>query len=70
MNTGLYVAWWILLNLFAVGCYDVYAFFFLDAGSSVSFWLQRWFSQFPALAVAVGFVLGHLSWPLYLKKGQ
>lgn len=64
MNTGLYVAAWIMANLMAVGVYDVAAYFCLDRTQSVSFWLQRWFSEWPMLAVGLGVIIGHLCWPV------
>lgn len=68
MSSGLCVAIWLLVNLALVGAYDLYAFFALPDDASVSFWLQRWMQQIPALAVAVGVLIGHLSWPIHLRK--
>lgn len=53
-----------LVVVLAVGAYDVYASFFLPPGSTVSYFIQGWSKQFPALAFAVGFLVGHLFWPL------
>jgi nitrate reductase NapE component len=64
MNTGLCVALWLLANLALIGAYDVYAFYFLPADQSVSYWLQSWSKSWPMLAVGIGIVIGHLCWPL------
>lgn len=64
MNTGLCVAVWLLINVGAIGVYDVVAYFFLPPDRSVSFWLQSWFQEWPMLGVFLGIVIGHLCWPL------
>jgi hypothetical protein len=68
MNAGFIVALWILGNFLVVGAYDVYGFFFLPPDASVSYWVQKWFQDFPVLAVAIGIVLGHLAWPLHKSE--
>ena len=68
MNNGLCVAVWLLVNLVAVGAYDVYAFFALPEDQSVSFWLQRWMRDWPVMAIALGILIGHLTWPLHVRK--
>ena len=64
MKPSLFIAFWLLFNVFAVGVYDVFAFFFLQPNESVSFWLQRWMQDFPVLALLLGVVIGHLCWPI------
>jgi len=68
MSNGLCVAVWLLVNLGLVGAYDLYAFFALPDDQSVSYWLQRWCQQIPALAVALGVLIGHLTWPLHIHR--
>lgn len=65
MNSGFWIATWILVNVLVVGIYDVCAFFFLTYEETVSYWVQKWFTSFPVLALATGIVLGHLAWPLH-----
>jgi hypothetical protein len=69
MNSGLWIALWLLVNCAVVGLYDVIAFFFLDPSDTVSWWFQHWFTQFPVLAVALGILVGHLAWPLHRNGG-
>lgn len=69
MNSGLWIALWLVINLGAVGVYDIVAFFFMRAEDTVSWWLQSWFQSFPVLAVAVGILVGHLAWPLHRDGG-
>jgi len=64
MYAGLYISVWLLANVCIVGLFDIFALFFLTPEETVSFWIQRWFQQFPILAVALGVVIGHLAWPL------
>lgn len=59
-----WIALWLMLNVIAVGIYDLFAYFFLPANESVSFWCQSWLVAFPVLGIALGIVLGHLAWPL------
>jgi len=68
MQTGLCIAVWLLGNLVAVGAYDLFAYFTLPDDQSVSYWLQKWMRAWPALAVLVGYILGHLTWPLHISK--
>ena len=70
MNPGLLVSFWLLGNLFLVGVYDLYSFFFLPPGNSVSFFFQKWMQEFPVLAVCLGILIGHLAWPLHTNRGE
>ena len=47
-----------------VAAYDIYAAYFLPTGSTVSAVLQEWAIKFPAMPLVIGFVLGHLFWPV------
>lgn len=72
MQPAFFIALWLLVNVFLVGAYDVFAAFFLTPDETVSFWLQQWFKRLPVMAVAVGIVIGHLAWPIgsvILQKG-
>jgi hypothetical protein len=53
-----------IVLLFAIAAYDLWAYENLPPGSSVSHAFQRWSRDYPALGVGVGFILGHLFWPL------
>jgi TctA family transporter len=54
----------IIIVLSMSGAYDVYATFYLDHSSTVSYLLQSWAVQFPILPLLVGILLGHLFWPV------
>lgn len=64
VKPSFFIAIWLLTNVFAVGLYDIFAFFFLEAEETVSFWFSTWFRSFPILALLTGIVIGHLAWPL------
>ena len=65
MPPALFIAVWLIVNVFVVGVYDIYAGFFLGPDQSVSYWVQTWLKAFPVLGVALGVVIGHLAWPLH-----
>lgn len=71
MNGGFWIAIWLVVNLGAVGIYDVVVYWCLQASEeSVSYWLQTWMRDWPMLGVAVGIIIGHLAWPLHvLRRG-
>lgn len=64
MCAGFWVAAWLLVNVFLIGAFDLYALYFWDEEQTVSFWVQRWLQQMPVLGVAFGVVIGHLAWPV------
>jgi hypothetical protein len=69
MNSGLCIALWLLGNLGAVAVYDVIAYWFLPPDESVSWWLQKWLTNWPMGGVFLGIVIGHLAWPLH-RSGE
>lgn len=64
MNAGAMIAVWLLANVAAVGLYDVVIYFMLPEQQTVSYWLQRWFREWPMFAVTFGIIVGHLCWPI------
>jgi hypothetical protein len=61
---SIYIAFGFLVIMAIIGAYDIFAIFALPPGNTVSYVLQSWATEFPALAFAVGFLIGHLFWPL------
>lgn len=60
----LWLAIALLVILFVVGIWDIYASYWIGSGNTVSYLIQSWSLQFPALPLLVGFLLGHLFWPI------
>lgn len=57
----------VLLSVWIIA-FDVYASFFLPEYSTVSHVIQYWCIKFPALSALIGFVMGHLLWPIHWPK--
>ncbi len=60
------IAFHVVLTI--IGLWDLYTWYFLPPGHSVSAVIQRWSDQFPAMLLFVGFMFGHLFWPLRVKR--
>lgn len=60
----------ILANCLIIAIWDIWVWYAMPPGHSVSSVLWAWSTRFPALPLAVGFLLGHLLWPLriFLKE--
>jgi len=63
-GTGFYLAITMLVVLAAVGLYDLYALWHLDTQDTVSHHMRAWSVAFPGLPMLIGFVLGHLFYPI------
>lgn len=61
---GFVIACYFLASLVVVGVYDLYAIYYLPPEETVSHYLRAWVRDVPAFGVAIGFVLGHLFFPL------
>lgn len=63
-NVQLVLAMAILANLIFVFVWDIYCWFQMPPGYSVSYIFYKWAKEFPLLPIAVGILLGHLFFPL------
>lgn len=59
---GLAISFLVLLGL--IGVYEVYAIFCLPGDETVSYHLRQWSYAFLGLPLAIGFILGHLFFPM------
>jgi len=63
-NGGFLLAVTFLLLVALIGFYDLYALWYLPPENTVSWFLRLWSRDFPGLPLFLGFVLGHLYFPL------
>jgi phosphatidylglycerophosphate synthase len=58
-------AWVVVLFIAGILLYDVYAFYKGGVRGTVSYMvIMTWSRKYPAFTFMVGFVMGHLFWPL------
>jgi len=63
-DTGFWLAITMLIVIASVGAYDLYALWYLPPDTTVSYYLRTWSVTFPGLPLLIGFVLGHLFYPI------
>ena len=61
--------WFIILIFLLIVGYDVYAYIAGGQEATISSLIsQEWIYQYPAFTFAMGFVMGHLFWPMSKHK--
>ena len=64
-NVPLVLALALLGLTVTIGVWDVYAIFSDPARETVSSIVYAWGREFPPLVIFIGFLLGHLFWPVH-----
>jgi hypothetical protein len=70
MKANEVTALFLVFVILAVGAFDVAMALFVGREATVSIVVQRWSQSFPGLVLALGYVLGHLFWPLPADGGE
>jgi len=61
--------YFIPLAIFLIALYDLYAYLNGGQKATISYIIiEEWAHDYPAFTFAMGFVFGHLFWPLYREK--
>jgi len=63
-GTGFWLAIAMLIVMALIGIYDLYALWYMPPDQTVSYHLRTWSVAFPGLPLLIGFVLGHLFYPI------
>lgn len=57
--------------ILAILAYDVYAYIQGGQDATISsLVIKDWSREYPAFTFAIGFIMGHLFWPLHPKGGK
>jgi len=61
---GFWLAMMLMLTAVLIGVWDVYAIWYLPAGSTVSWHLRQWSQAVPLIPFLLGIIVGHLFFPM------
>jgi hypothetical protein len=68
LTLQLIMAWWLIVTLTACSAYDLWSLFFAADNSTISYQLYYWGSTYPTFYLFLGIIIGHLVFPLNIKK--